>query len=508
MKKSIFLLVIFLLGSIPALAQSVDTAWVRIYNGPASALDSAYALAVDGSGNVYVTGVSYSYQTVWDYATVKYYSNGDTAWVRRYNGPGTEWDFARALAVDESGNVYVTGFSYGEWTGSDYATIKYFSNGDTAWVRRYNGPGDYEDEVRAVAVDGSGNVYVTGYSYGDGTGSDYATIKYYSNGDTAWLRRYTSPGGYWDEAYALAVDGSGNVYVTGYSYVEGLGADYATIKYYPNGDTAWLRIYAWQEGYPDEAYALTVDGSGNVYVTGMSFNDYATIKYYPNGDTAWVRRYNGPGNDYDAAVALTVDESGNVYVTGETDSSGISDYATIKYYSNGDTAWVRRYNGPGNSNDYAYAIAVDGYGNVYVTGGTDSSGTSDYATIKYYPNGDTAWVTRYNGPGNSFDWATDLALDDSGNIYLTGNSYRSGAVYDYATIKYVPLEFLCGDGNGDWEINLADPICLANHYFGKPCEINRFAADVNCDHLNNLGDAIIIANYYFGKPGFELNCCP
>ncbi|KPL00070.1 MAG: hypothetical protein AMJ90_08830, partial [candidate division Zixibacteria bacterium SM23_73_2] len=70
------------------------------------------------------------------------------------------------------------------------------------------------------------------------------------------------------------------------------------------------------------------------------------------------------------------------------------------------------------------------------------------------------------------------------------------------------LRYICGDVNDDGAINLADPICLANYYFGKPCSINPQASDVNCDTLYNLGDAIIIANYYFGKPGFSLDCCP
>ena len=443
---SVILTFIIFFWALPALAEMiVDTAWVRRYNGPGNYQDLVHAIAVDGSGNVYVTGTSAGSGTSDDYATIKYYPNGDTAWVRRYNGPGNDIDEARAIALDSSGNVYVTGWSRGSGTAWDYATIKYNSNGDTAWVRRYNGQGNSGDNAYAIAVDGSGNVYVTGTSAGSGPGWDYATIKYYPNGDTGWVRRYNGPGNS-SVAFAIAVDGSGNVYVTGESYGSGPDRDYATIKYYPNGDTAWVRRYNGQGNDNDYATAIAIDGSGNVYVTGQSSGsgtswDYATIKYYGNGDTAWVRRYTGPGNSTDYARAIAVDGSGNAYVTGGSYSSETSeDYATIKYYPNGDTAWVRRYNELGNSNDEARAIAVDDSGNVYVTGNSYGDGTGqDYATIKYYSTGDIVWVRRYNGPagpGNDYDYATAIAVDCSGFVYVTGNSYSSGTGYDYATIKY------------------------------------------------------------------------
>ena len=108
-------------------------------------------------------------------------------WVARYTGNGNA---AKAIALDSSGNVYVTGFSYGSGTGDDYATIKYNTSGDTMWIRRYNGLGNGDDAARAIALDVSGNVYVTGLSRGSGTGYDYATIKYNSSGDTVWVRRY------------------------------------------------------------------------------------------------------------------------------------------------------------------------------------------------------------------------------------------------------------------------------------------------------------------------------
>ena len=448
---------ILLFVILPALAQ-VDTAWVKRYDGPVNDNDMAYAIAVDGSGNVYVTGQSVGSGTDDDYATTKYDPDGDTAWVRRYNEPENGADHAYAIAVDDSGNVYVTGRSYGNGTDYDYATIKYHADGDTAWVRRYDGPGNNSDEGKAIAVDDSRNVYVTGRSYGSGTNYDYATIKYHPNGDTAWVRRYNGPGNNRDESNALAVDGFGDVYVTGYSYSGETGYDYATIKYSPDGDTAWVRRYNEPGSNVDEACAIAVDDSGNVYVTGRSHGsgtaqDYATIKYHPNGDTAWARRYNGPANDGDVARAITVDGSGNVYVTGESDDSGTSkDYATIKYYSNGDTAWVRRYDGPAHDEDHAYAIALDASNNVYVTGRSGGGASVfDYATIKYYSNGDTAWMMRYNGLENGNDEAYAIAVDDFGNVYVTGYSWGSGTDYDYATIKYVQTGTDVQEETGDRE---------------------------------------------------------
>lgn len=417
--------------------------WAARYNGPANSVDVATSIKVDGQGNVYITGRSYAGGGLgYDYATVKYNSSGLQMWSARYNGPGNNEDHANSMVIDASGNVYVTGASTGNGTSQDYATIKYNSSGVQQWVARYNGPGNNTDGAIEIVIDGSNNIYVTGGSQGSGTSSDYATIKYSSAGVQQWVARYHGPDDF-DQAVSLAVDGSGNVYVTGMS--DGGSPtfnDYATIKYNSAGVQQWVRRYNGTGSSGDAAYSIAVDASGNIYVTGSSSgtgtaSDYATVKYNSSGTQLWAARYNGPGNSNDQAFKIVLVGT-SIYVTGASTGTSNGDFATIKYNSSGVQQWAARYNGPpGNLGDGANDMTVDGSGNIYVTGySTGSSTSNDYATIKYNPSGVQQWVLKYNGSGNSTDEANAIAVDGSGNIYVTGNSIASNPASDYATIKY------------------------------------------------------------------------
>jgi len=149
-----------------------------------------------------------------------------------YDGPAHVNDVAYALAVDVEGNVYVSGFSYGVGTGADYATIKYDRDGNELWVSRYDGPAHRDDVGASLVLDNESNVYVTGWSYGVGTELDYATVKYDSDGNEVWVMRYDGPPHQNDAARAMAIDPKGNVYVTGHS-PDFSTMDYTTVKYSP-----------------------------------------------------------------------------------------------------------------------------------------------------------------------------------------------------------------------------------------------------------------------------------
>ncbi len=436
MKSSIILLFIF---TVMVAAQE----WTARYNGTGNSLDGAAAICVDQGGNVYVTGRSMAPNYGYDYVTVKYNSAGSQQWAPRYDGPVSSYDEAFGIAIDDSGNVLVTGRSYGVGTYYDYATVKYNAAGSQQWVQRYNGPGNSLDEAKAVCVDHSRNVYVTGRTYDATTSDDYTTIKYNAAGDEKWVRRYNGPGGGFDEARSICCDSAGNVYVTGASYGGSTDADYATVKYDTAGVELWVRRYNGPANSTDEAVAIAADRSGNVIVTGSSwgsgtYQDYATVKYNAAGTQQWAARYNGTASGPDNAYAITVDTAGNIYVTGRSSGMVDYDYATVKYNSAGAEQWARQYNGPGDSYDEAYAVAVDPSGNTVVTGRSlGLSGGEDYATVKYTAAGNQSWIGRYNGPGGDNDAAAAIAIDDAGNIYVTGESYGTGTATDYATLKYL-----------------------------------------------------------------------
>ncbi|HXF48773.1 MAG TPA: SBBP repeat-containing protein [Verrucomicrobiae bacterium] len=424
----------------PNAKAQVDTAWSENYDGPALVDDYPNALAVDASGNVYVTGGSNASGSGTDIATIKYDPSGNELWAARYSFSSAV-DQGDAVAVDGAGNVYVAGQSVGFGTCSDFVTIKYNSSGDTLWVRRHNSGGANCDLPKGIGLDASGNVYVAGTG-----GGDFLIIKYDSNGNLLWTRSYNGPGNSLDEAAELAMDGAGNAYVCGWGYNVGSNIDYTTVKYLPNGDTAWVRHYNGTGNSTDQAKAIAVSASGDVYVTGQSIgsgtaNDFATIRYNSTGDTVWVRRYH---NGNDIGIDLTLDGAGNAYVTGHADAGGFpayEDFATIKYDAAGNQEWVNLYNSPGNiPHDFPTAIAADPAGNVYVTGrgyvGFPFNAADDYTTLRYSNAGVQQWVVRFNGSGNENDRPSGLAVDAVGNVYVTGGSKIPGNLWDYVTIKY------------------------------------------------------------------------
>lgn len=399
--------------------------WERRVDGPRPTEHLKSALVLDDSGNVMVTGsAGRGYDP--DLYTAKYAAtDGSVVWEQRYGGRSRDEGVGECVAVDASGNVFVSGSSEGEDSFFDYYTAKYSPNGTMLWERRYDGPGHSYDFVRAMALDADGNAIVTGYSDGGTNAYDFYTVKYgAADGTVLWEQRYDGPENWADYAYAVAVDGSGNVIVTGYSHGRSTSAVYYTAKYAAaTGALLWDNRFRTLTGHA-AAYAVAVDASGNVLVAGSS----DVVKYAAaNGALLWSRPFTGDG------LAVKADGSGNVVVAGRN--------STAKYASaDGALLWQKPVG--------AGPLALDAHGNVMLTGSfyDQAQDRGVVHTVKYASaNGAILWERRSDGPPHSYSSGRAVAVDESGNVVVAGLGYNRRN-HDYFTAKYA-----AADGAVLWE---------------------------------------------------------
>ena len=460
--------------------------WARNFGG-SSASVVGKGIAVDDSGNIYLGGYfqfanlttpALAKVGTQDAFALKLDSSGATTWAKNFGGSSAT-AYGSAIAVDGSGNVYLGGyFTSANLTTPaltkigtfDAFTLKLDTSGATTWARGFGGPGATA-LGQGIAVDGSGTVYLGGYFYNAslttpaltkvGTQDAFA-LKLDSSGTTTWAKNFGGSGAYgWGQG--IAVDGSGNVYLAGYFTSANLTTppltrvgtvDAFAFKLSSAGSTTWARNYG---GSGASAYGqgITVDGAGTVYLGGYFKNanlttpalakagtqDAFALKLDSSGATAWARNFGGSGATASGS-GIAVDGSGSVYLGGYFSSADLTtppltkaggqDTLALKLDSTGATTWARSFASttPGNVN--GYATAIDASGNTYLAGDFTSTtltlgsvtltriGTQDAFAAKLDPSGTMLWARNFGGSGANA-YGRGIAVDGSGTVYLGGN---------------------------------------------------------------------------------------
>jgi len=411
---------------------------------------------------------------------------------------GSSSDIGNDIAVDGSGNTYITGYTsssdfptasalYGSTEGSwDVFVTKVNASGSSLVYSTFLG-GSLSDKGNGIAVDGSGNAYVTGVTessdfptasakYGSNAGgSDAFVTKLNASGNGLTYSTYLG-GNNDDVGYDVAVDGTGNAYVTGNTYSSNFPTAFAIYKSNAGGgDVFVMKLNTSGSGLAYSTYlggsnddfgnGIAVDESGNAHITGytLSSNFPTTSAIYGSSAGSWdvfVTKLNASGNSLvystylggslsDKGYGITVDGTGNAYVTGMTGSSNFPTASAI-YGNNagGNDAFVTMLNALGSSlvystylgggaDDVGYDIVVDGIGNAYVTGNTDSSNFPTASAIRgSNVGGGDVFVTKLNTSGSGLaystylggskdDFGNGIAVDGSGNAYVTGYTLSS-----------------------------------------------------------------------------------
>jgi hypothetical protein len=469
------------------------------------------------------------------------------SWAANYRNPDggrEESNRSRSIAVDREGDVIVAGESRSLLSGTNITLLKYNQEGERRWVANFIGPGGLDVAVK-VLTDNLSDVYVLGSSRSaDGITSDLATVKFSSDGQMLWVRRFDGTASDNDQAIDMAIDREGNVLVTGWTTISlNRDVDVATIKYSPDGEQAWIALYDGgtnADGISEDIpVALVLDNDGDVFVTGWTRGgpantNFVTIKYDRRGTQAWEAKYSDPRGYVTAPEDIAADDMGNVYVTGQVkifdsdrgDFSG-RDMLTLKYDFNGREEWAATY-GETIGFDFPKTVSIDTNGNVRVVGHSCLVDVDDcdVVTVLYSPVGEQILVTRVEQPGNQF--AVDAATGKIGNLYVAAEDHSDfTSAADFLLLKF--------DDVGDvvWSISYASPDLLwdiptdlvidveGNMYMtgSSSCLCappnNRFTTvryaevnavifrrgDADADSHTTINDPISILNYlFFGGP--------
>ncbi len=424
------------------------------------------------------------------YTSITSTTTQDTSNVWSWGFGDAETDFGYSVAVDSSGNVFVTGTFYGtvDFGGGAFTSVahpylgttpdiflaKYSVTGEHLWSKSFGG--DSNEAAKAVAVDASGNVAIAGdrrsweIDFGCGTDrgeakGDIFVAKYSALGDCLWSKTFGGSGN--EYATDVAMDSNGDVIVTGYFWdtVDFGGGELTSAGRY-NYDVFVAKYSAadgshlWSKRFgstgSERGNGVAVDRSGNVLVTGQfqdtvdfggggltSAGDYDVFvaKYSAAGYYQWSRRFGGTNWDYSTGIAT--DSLGNLFVVGEfqgtasfgggvLSSAGDYDIFVARYSGvNGDHLWSK---GFGSTNpDYVEGVAVDGIGNVFVTGsflgevdfggGAFTSVGYDIFVVKYSASGEHLWSEQYWGPWTQY--AKAIAVSGNSRVAITGDFENS-----------------------------------------------------------------------------------
>ncbi len=433
--------------ALPAAAAAETPQVLRFHGG---GYDQASVVTTDGSGNSYVGGYSESRDGKDSFVVIKLGPDGALRWTARYDGSrGGVGGQADALAVDAAGNVYAAGFVHDGVIFNqnyDYLVVKFGPEGAQRWAHRYNGPGNNSDFARAIAVDGAGNAYVTGFSYGAGFGYDWATLKFSPTGALLWERRESGPGQSDDRASELALLPGGNLVVAGVTQTGGEqfpDNDVELVAYDPQGSVVWQRRWSDTAISHEFVWDLDVDGSGRIAITGTTQEN--TSPYVP--PLPLTLRYDSGGTllqtiRTDGGSSVDVDGAGNFYVTG----SFVSAPSTVAKFSAGG---ARVWSSPLTFGDFDFlsmpVVAADAAGAVTVAGTLRDTSTHNdhYVTIRFAVDGRELWRHRFAGVADAGqrDQVADLAIDAAGAALVTGTSWNGygslgGTAEDIVTLKF------------------------------------------------------------------------
>ena len=446
MKKNIFFTITILLLTCASVSfgalREAGKNWTMTYKGPAHNEDIPVAIASDKDGNTIVLASSGGDKTGIDYAIIKYDPSGQQLWASRYNGENNGDDTPISLALDDEGNCYVTGTS-ANTNGLDILTIKYSASGNQLWFERYDGVGKNDDLAHSIVVTQSGNVVIGGSSISKDGQFDFLIVSYNSAGKELWSKNYDGGFKESDMITGIGFDDQDNIVVTGTSQDNEGKTACATIKYTIDGKQLWVDRSTDGNAVNTTPCGIVIDKSGNAIVAGYcSYEEqdrYYIRKISKDGNVLWNNSFGE--SVINLPVGIKSDDFGNLYVVGASNSSGSEASATIySFNTKGIARWQKFY-----ERLEPQSFVIDATGGVYVTGRANpitsiNNGEVNVdmehavSTVRFTRSGDLALVVKADRSIN-FEPRV-ITVDQNANVIVGGAEINTEGIGDVAVTKY------------------------------------------------------------------------
>jgi hypothetical protein len=376
-------------------------------------------MTADTKGNIYIAA-ALGVQNRSGFGVLKYNSQNILQVVRRKNLAGEFGGEAQAVQVDAQGNIYAGGS-----TSFGGLVMSFAPAGGKRWEQRFNG------EPLALAIDAAGNLYAAGTG-GSGPFQEWVIAKYSNAGKVLWEIQHTGTAAGDSRVLDLQLDFAGNPVVLGWTNtnLQTLTRSITTLKLDPFGNTLWTQDFTAIPKFDQVPQGLALDRSGNVYITGTTVPAEGpltpfTVKYDPNGNRKFVLMGNGAGGS-----SVAVDPAGDIVLTGANFVLGHLPFISAsKIHANGAKVWTTPIQATGK-------ILADGSGNVFIAGSLPNTNTqfpeqSDYFVTKLSSNGALLSGTLFR-QGND---VRDATFDSLGNLLVTGDFVNPTFEHDIVTLK-------------------------------------------------------------------------
>jgi len=420
--------------------------WTNIYNGTATRDDEAGACIIDSQGNARIAGHTENTQAQRDAILLTYDGSGNTTNTAIWTGEGDNSDNAREIVRDNNGNIYVAGYSVGRDTDRDIFLMKVSSAGDTLWTRSVSGTlFGSDEEGNAIALDNSGNIIITGYTKNSGTGSDITILKYNTAGTLLWTALFNGTANESDRSYDVTTDASGNIYVTGKTDINAspiiTNDELFTAKYSSNGALLWSSVFNGGSGNQRGRF-IRVGNSGSIYVCGQSNNgtdeDLLVVKYSTSGTVLWSYTYQGGNSEVFQSSAITSEEAITALCTSSIDviTGEGSMLKLFQVNANGSLAWEQTYAASNTLQSTGEAIELAPNGNIMLVGSVfdyTAPESHDCLVACYSATGEFLWENVYDSATQLDDIGDALAIDANNNTIVACHSN----VYNANDIKYI-----------------------------------------------------------------------